>query len=487
MTRYIIAVDQSTTATKAIVFSDKGKLIGRSDVPHKQIYPKSGWVEHDASEIYANTMIAIRSVVEEFGIDKNHVEALAITNQRETTVLWDGDGNPIYNAVVWQCSRGASIISQKQIAENKDLIRNSTGIFLSPYFSSAKAKWVYDYADKPDNIMFGTMDSWLVYKLTANHATDYSNASRTQLFNIHENKWDRRVIEIFGLDKLRFPKVLSSNDIFGYTDVEGFFERKIPVTGVMGDSHGALFGQKCFSKGMGKATFGTGTSIMLNIGDAPVLSSNGLATSIAWGIDGNIEYVLEGNINSSGDTIKWLVEGLGILKSSKQTQEIAAQVDSTNGVYLVPAFYGLGAPHWDYDCKAIICGISRDITKNHIVRAGVESIAYQIKDIFEAIKKDIGSNMKTLKVDGGATNDQILMQFVADILRIDIEKTNVQEFSALGAAYAAGLAVGFWKDKNELEQMQDVSQVYQPKMRQEDVKILYSGWQKALKRTMAKF
>ena len=226
---------------------------------------------------------------------------------------------------------------------------------------------------------------------------------------------------------------------------------------------------------------------MLNIGDAPVLSSNGLATSIAWGIDGNIEYVLEGNINSSGDTIKWLVEGLGILKSSKQTQEIAAQVDSTNGVYLVPAFYGLGAPHWDYDCKEIICVISRDITKNHIVLACVESIAYQIKDIFEAIKKDIGSNMKTLKVDGGATNDQILMQFVADILRIDIEKTNVQEFSALGAAYAAGLAVGFWKDKNELEQMQDVSQVYQPKMRQEDVKILYSGWQKALKRTMAKF
>lgn len=481
---YIITIDQSTSTTKAILINQNGHIVGRSDVPHRQIYPKNGWVEHDPSEIYTNTKAAIYNVLKSTGIEREDVSALAITNQRETTLLWSGSSSePLYNAIVWQCSRAADVIKHQPIAANKDYIREATGIFLSPYFPAAKAKWLCDNVDVPDGSMFGTIDSWLIYKLTGNHKTDYSNASRTQLFNIKDKKWDERTIDIFGLNRLEFPEVLSSDDVFGYTSVDGLFEKPIPVTGVMGDSHGALFGQKCFSKGMGKATFGTGTSIMVNIGEDPALSANGLVTSIAWAIDGEVDYCLEGNINSSGDTIQWLVNELGILENSIQSEEFARKVDSSEGVYLVPAFYGLGAPHWNFNCSAMISGIRRDTNKYHIVRAGLESIAYQIKDIFAAVEKDMNSAVELLKVDGGATNNSLLMQFVADILGINTEKSEIEEFSALGAAYAAGISVGFW-DKKSLQDITDVKKNYVPMMDAAVAAKCYNGWKQAVRRCL---
>lgn len=486
--KYIVTIDQSTSTTKAIIINQRGQIVGRSDVRHRQIYPKSGWVEHDPNEIYDNTIKAISQVMELTGTEKNAVSALAITNQRETTLLWsNSSGKPLYNAIVWQCGRAADVIKQQPIAANHEYIREATGIFLSPYFPAAKAKWLCDNLDVPKDAMFGTIDSWLVYKLTGNHATDYSNASRSQLFNIHKRVWDERAIDIFGLNHLAFPLVLSSNDIFGYTTVEGLFEKPIPVTGVMGDSHGAMFGQKCFEKGTGKATFGTGTSIMVNIGDEPILSNHGIVTSIAWSISGQVEYAFEGNINSSGDTIRWLADELGILDNAKQSEEFARKVDSSEGVYLVPAFYGLGAPHWDFDCSALISGIRRNTNKYHIARAGLESIAYQIKDIFVAIEKDMKSSVKVLKVDGGATQNDLLMQFVADMLDIEIVKGEIEEYSALGAAYAAGLSLGFWKDKKSLQDIPYAKKLFKPEMSRGAAAQFYNGWKQAVKRCLIKY
>ncbi len=484
MTKYIIAIDQSTTATKAILFDENGKLVGKNSFPHKQIYPREGWVEHNPREIYNNTILSIKDLVEKTGIEKNDVIAIAITNQRETTLLWDRDGTPVHNAIVWKCSRATEIIRQDSIFSQADYIKDATGINLSPYFSAAKAKWICDHVKVKEGTLFGTMDSWLVWKLTGNHATDYSNASRTQLFNINVNKWDEKIIGIFDLNKLNFPEVKSSDEIYGHTTAEGFFEKEIPVTGIMGDSHGALFAQKCFDIGTGKATFGTGSSVMINIGNQPKKSKYGLATSIAWAIDGHVEYVFEGNINSSGDTMKWLAEEMDLMEDVRESEEIALSVGSTNGLYLVPAFHGLGAPHWNYDCAGLICGIKRDTTKNHIIRAGAESIAYQICDITNAAAKDMGKTVDILNVDGGATRDTFLMQFVSDILRAKLIKSEIEEYSAMGAMYAAGLAVGLWKDKQEIAKIKTINDEFSPEMDEEKANNLYSGWQEALKRTM---
>lgn len=482
--KYILSIDQSTTATKAIIFNQKGQLVGRSNSLHEQIYPKSGWVEHNPIEIYKNTIFVIKDVVKKTSINKNDIVAIAITNQRETTMLWGQDGEPICNAIVWQCNRASDIIKESTISSKADLIKKSTGIRLSPYYSSAKAKWICDNFTVPHGTLFGTMDSWLIWKLAGKHLTDYSNASRTQLFNINNNKWDEDIIELFGLKKLKFPEVKSSNEIFGYTTVEGFFDKPIPISGVMGDSHGALFGQKCFEKGMGKATFGTGSSIMINIGDKPKESSNGLVTSIAWALDGKVEYVFEGNINSSGDTIKWLIDGLGLLNNSIESEDMAIKVKDTNGIYLVPAFHGLGAPHWNYDCRALICGITRDSTRNHIVRAALESIAYQVCDIIKAAEKDIRNKVNVINVDGGPTNNDFLMQFVSDIIRANLIKLEIEELSAQGAAFAAGLAVKLWDSKDEIAKLKTVRKAYNPIMKESEAEELYLGWQKALKRTM---
>lgn len=479
--KYMLGIDQSTGATKSILFDEFARVVGRVDVAHKQYYPKPGWIEHDPLEIYGNLLESIWLVLKKTDVEPENVAAISITNQRETTILWDDSGRPARNAVVWQCARAEEIVRQDNIVKQSEYIKRETGMILSPYFSAGKAKWICDNVENNGRLLFGTMDSWLIWKLTGNHYTDYSNASRTQLFNINSLKWDEKLLSVFGLNDLRMPEAKCSDAIFGYTTVEGIFPKPIPVAGVMGDSHGALFAQQCWEKGMSKCTFGTGGSIMMNIGDKPLCSDKGIGTSIAWGLSGNIEYVFEGTVISLGDTIKWLANEMELIENDAQSQTFAEAVNSTEGVYLVPAFNGLGSPHWISDARAIICGMHRDTTKYHVVRAGVESIAYQIRDVVEAILED--SKMVTLpelRVDGGPTSNTFLMQFAADILQTKITVNCVEELSALGAVYAGGLAVGFWKSKNELRKLFRTSKKYMNNMRQKESNLLYGEWNAAV-------
>ncbi len=482
--RYVLAIDQSTSSTKAILFDEEARLVKRCNIDHKQIHPQAGWLEHDPIEIYENTIKAMREVTSD--INREQVEAVAVTNQRETTMLWDANtGRPIQNAIVWQCGRAETITKRKSILDMQDAIAQKTGLKLSPYFSAAKACWIIENADvSGKSLMFGTMDAWLVWKLTGNHATDFSNASRTQLFNINECKWDDELVALFGLKDTKMPEVKFSDEIFGMTTAEGLFNNPVPVSGVMGDSHGALFGQQCWKRGMGKCTFGTGSSVMMNIGDKPIASKNNLATSVAWGIGGKIEYVFEGNINSTGDTIMWLVNELGILPDSKMSEEYARKVPSSQGVYLVPAFMGLGAPYYKSEARAIIAGLFRDANKYHIVRAALEAIAYQIKDIVDLMLKDAEISFEELRVDGGPTNNTLLMQFVADMLNLRIIKNEIEELSALGSAYAAGLATGIYKDRESLAGLYRVNGEYQRQMDEKTAAGLYDGWKLAIKKAL---
>lgn len=482
MANFILAVDQSTTTTKAILFDKQARLVGRCDVNHRQIYPKKGWVEHDPVEIYKNLVEAVRQVIKKTGVRTDEIAALSVTNQRETTMLWTPDGKPAYNAVVWQCARGESIVRRPEIASEKDYITGATGLQLSPYFSAAKAAWIKENCGVKGKLMFGTMDSWVIWNLTGKHITDYSNASRTQLFNIHELCWDKKILALFGLQDVLLPEIHSSNEVFGVTTVDGIFEKPIPVAGDMGDSHGALFAQQCWEKGTGKCTFGTGGSVMMNIGTKPLLSKNKISTSIAWGLSGTVEYVFEGHIVCMGDTIKWLINEAGFIENSAESQKFSEMVDSSGGVYLVPAFDGLGAPHWQSELSGMICGLHRNSNKYHIVRAGVESIAYQIRDIVDPMLKDANVTLKELGVDGGPTNNTFLMQFTADMLNTQLVKNSVEELSALGTAYAGGMAVGFWSDRKEISTLKRVSpERFVRTMPDEEVENLYTGWQNAVK------
>lgn len=492
--RYILSIDQSTSATKAIIFNEKGKLIHRSNVDHKQYYPKPGWVEHDPEEIYENTLIAINKVIQESEIDPNSIVALSITNQRETALVWSKKtGKPIYNAVVWQCKRSSEICRTLEEKGLDKSIKEKSGLVLSPYFSASKIKWTLDNVEsareraESGELLCGTIDSWLIWKLTngESHLTDYTNASRTQLFNIKELVWDKDLLEIFTIPDSMLPKVKSSNEIFGYFSI-GNSKKTIPITGVIGDSHAALFGQTCFEKGMAKATYGTGSSVMMNIGEKVIIPTTGIVTSIGWGINDNITYVLEGNINYTGATIKWLVDNLGLLSSSKEAGIIASTVEDNNGVYLVPAFVGLGAPYWDSEARAIITGMSSSTNKAHIVRAAEESIAYQIKDIIELMREESGISLKELRVDGGPTRDNFLMQFQSDILDVPVVRVRIEELSALGSAFIAGLAVGVWNSLEELVSLREVDTIFTPKMSQAKRERLYAGWKQAVKRSLSK-
>lgn len=478
MDRFIVSVDQSTTATKAFVFDAAARQVGRFDVAHRQIHPQPGWVEHDLDEIFENTRRAIAGVLEQTRLNHAQIACLSLSNQRETTAVWN-KGGPVYNAVVWQCPRAQDITGRPEIAGRADYVHHATGLQLSPYFSAAKAKWIVENA-RPGAAYFGTVDSYLIWRLAGRHATDYSNASRTQLFNIHTLKWDDELIGLFGLESLNMPEVCESDSIFGYTDVDGLLERKVPLAGVLGDSHAALFAQQCWRKGMGKATFGTGSSVMLNIGDKPILSESGLATSIAWGMSGGVEYVFEGNINCSGDTLKWLKDELGVVDDVSRTGEYASRVPSSQGVYLVPAFVGLGAPHWRSDVRAIVCGLSRDSNKYHVIRAGLESIAYQIKDIVMPMQRESSLRLGELRVDGGPTNNDFLMQLVADQLGTRIVKSSLDTLSALGAAYAGGLAAGVWTSREVLSPLWQVKKAYERRISAKDADDSYEGWKRAV-------
>lgn len=496
MEQMILSVDQSTSATKAILFDRTGKLVHRCNVDHHQYYPQPGWVEHDAVEIYRNTLQAISDVVRQSGIRQEQIKVLSVTNQRETVVVWDKKtGKPVYHALVWQCQRAGEICKSIIQQGFGSVVKEKTGLVLSPYFSAAKVKWILDNVEgareKADNeeLLMGTIDCWLIWNLTGRkvHATDYSNASRTQLFNLKELKWDEELLEIFGIPVSMLPKVMFSDDIFGYTAKEQGFEREIPISGVMGDSHAALFGQNCFEKGMAKTTYGTGSSIMMNIGSTPLDSEKGLVTSVAWGMCGSVDFVFEGNINCTGATIKWLVDDLELISDSRESEQIALSVDNNGGVYIVPAFVGLSAPYWDSDAKASITGITRGTKKAHVVRAAEESIVYQIEDVLELMMEESGTKLQELRVDGGPTRDGFLMQFQADMLDTVVACSKIEELSALGSCLMAGLAAGLWRNKEELKFLREQGRVFVPAMEANERSRLYKGWKEAVRRTLSQY
>ncbi len=493
MKSYILAVDQSTSATKAVLFDNKAKLVARSNKDHKQYYPQPGWVEHDPEEIYQHTCAAMREVIAKAGIKPDDVLCLSVTNQRETVVVWDRNtGKPVYNAIVWQCQRGADICNKLVMEGHEPFIKNKTGLIIDPYFSASGIKWILDNvkgvkekAEKGD-ILCGTIDSWLIYNFTNGkvHATDHSNACRTMLYNIFELSWDTEILSMLDIPISMMPQVKSSNALFGDVDCREAFPVSIPVCGVMGDSHAALFGQLCLEPGLGKATYGTGSSVMMNIGKSPLKSPEGLVTSIGFSYDNEIDYVFEGNIHCTGDTIKWLVDKLDLLDDSASSESIAISVPDNGGVYFVPAFAGLGAPYWNNEARACITGMDRGAGKAHIVRAALEAIAFQIKDVVDRMTQKSGIQLRELRVDGGPTRNSFLMQFQADILDSTINISEIEEASALGVALAGGLTKGLWKDFNELTDLCSRGAKVNSSMEDNLRHSLYQGWLKAIKRTL---
>ncbi|MFH0841212.1 MAG: glycerol kinase GlpK [Bacteroidota bacterium] len=493
---YIIAVDQSTSATKAMIFDSGAHLVHRVSVPHRQFYPQPGFVEHGPEEIYNNTVAELSDLIRQSGADPAKFVCLSITNQRETSMIWDRkSGKPIANAAVWQCQRGAARCDELKSKGFSGSIRTKTGLIIDSYFSASKLQWIInntpgakERAGKGD-LLLGTMDTWLLWNLTGRkvHATDYSNACRTMLFNIQTLEWDKELIELFDLHPSMFPELRYSDEVFGkISDPNLKLLADLPVAGLIGDSHGALFGQHCFAPGMTKATYGTGSSIMMNIGKKPLEAPSGLVTSIGFGKGKSIDYVFEGNIHCTGDTINWLVNDLKLISSPSEAEQLAQSVAGTGGIYLVPAFVGLGAPYWDHEARAIICGMGRDATRSHVARAALESIAYQIKDLIDLMIAKSGVDLKELRVDGGPTRNEFLMQFQTDILQKTVVRTAIEEISALGSAFMAGLATGIWRDTDELEKLRAVDKTFNNKMAVAEIDRLYSGWKKAVSRTMYK-
>ncbi len=484
MERYVLAIDQSTSGTKVILFDQSGGVFARRDRAHRQIVNKQGWVEHDPNEIYKNLLAAVGEILDDSGIAPEQIVCAAISNQRETALVWDRNtGEPVYNAIVWQCARGQEICARIEAAGGAPLVREVTGIPLSPYYSAAKLAWVLQNAlpQRSGALCCSTMDSWLVYKLCGGTPkTDYSNASRTQLLDIRTLRWSEEVCRLFGIDVAMLPELRDSDSLFGVADFGGILSAPVPVHGVLGDSHGALFGQGCLQPGMVKATYGTGSSVMMNIGEEPAFSKRGLATSLAWRMGGRAEYVLEGNINYTGAVIKWLADDLHLISSSKESGELASSTEHVDGLYLVPAFTGLGAPYWDSDARAIICGITRGVGRAELVRAAEECIAYQIADVLKQMERDAGTRVPVLRVDGGPTADRFLMQFQSDILGCEVCVPQIEELSGAGAAYAAGLAAGFYSRDNLFGRPPKTR--YAPTMPKEVRDAYYRGWQKAVEK-----
>ncbi len=487
---YILSIDQSTSGTKAVLFDQDARFVARANVSHRQIYPKPGWVEHDPEEIYRNVLKVIKDVINESGIDKNSIQCLSITNQRETILVWDiNTGKPVCNAVVWQCLRGEEKCNELKSNGFEDIIRQKTGLIIDPYFSASGLHWILNnnpeimQKAKDGILIAGTMDSWLIWKLTGGkvHATDYSNACRTMLMNIHTLAWDEEICALFDVPINMLPELKYADSVYGDSNIEGFFENKIPISGILGDSHAALFGQRCYHQGLSKVTYGTGSSVMMNIGSEPAEPPEGLVTSIGYGIKGKINYVFEGNIHSTGATIKWMVDTLEIINSSSESEELALSVPSTEGVYFVPAFAGLGAPYWDNQVRATISGMHSGTRKAHIVRAGLESIAYQVKDLLDLMTEKSGIALTGIRVDGGPTKNKFLMQFQSDMLNTAITISNIEEASALGAALAGGLGTGMWQSLEQLEGLYNGNKEIFPSMEKEKKDILYKGWEKAVR------
>lgn len=486
--KYIIAIDQSTSATKAVLFDEQCQLISRKNVAHKQYYPKPGWVEHDPEEIYANTIEAIRLLMAE-NKKQDASYSLAITNQRETVVVWNKiTGKPVYNAVVWQCQRGTDICNDLKQRGYTELIQEKSGLLIDPYFAASGAKWILDNVGgaresaNKNELLMGTIDSWLIWKLTGGkvHTTDYTNASRTLLFNIHTLDWDDDLLNLFTIPRSMMAKPQPCDSIFGETTIEGLFETPITIAGVLGDSHGALVGQMCFEAGMGKATYGTGSSVMVNIGEKAVKAPQGLVTSVGFAAQDRVFYAFEGNIHCTGATIKWMTEKLQLISSPSVIEEYALSVPDNGGVYLVPAFAGLGAPWWNSQAKAMICGMTLGTERGHICRAALEAIAYQIKDLIDLMTNHAGITLKELRVDGGPTKNNLLMHFQADMLNACINRSDIEEASAMGAVIMNGLARKVWKDMNEVAALRTTDNRILPDMTEDKRNKLYRGWTEAV-------
>lgn len=483
-------MDQGTTSSRTIIFDAAGKAVGSLNKEFEQIYPKAGWVEHNPLDIWNSQMETAKTVMANCGIKPDDIAAIGITNQRETTLVWDKNtGEPVYNAIVWQCRRTAPICDELKSKGWADKIRSKTGLVVDAYFSGTKVKWILDNVPgareraKKGELLFGNVDTWLIWNLTKGkvHVTDYSNASRTMLFNIHKLDWDDEILAELGIPRSMLPAAKPSSFVYGKTDT-AVFGAEVPIAGVAGDQQAALFGQACYKPGMAKNTYGTGCFMLMNTGEKAVPSQNGLLTTIAWGLDGKVEYALEGSIFIAGAVIQWLRDELKIIDNAPQSEEYATKVEDTNGVYLVPAFVGLGAPYWDMYARGTIVGLTRGAKREHIIRAALESIAYQTRDVLEAMEKDSGINLQALKVDGGAVKNNFLMQFQSDILGVPVDRPVVNETTALGAAYLAGLAVGYWKSKEEIAQKWNVDRNFQPKMANDKREGLYKGWKKAVER-----
>ncbi|MBV6685137.1 glycerol kinase GlpK [Bacillus sp. JRC01] len=494
MEKFILSLDQGTTSSRAILFNQKGEAAHTAQKEFTQHFPKPGWVEHNANEIWGSILAVIASVLSESSVKAEQIEGIGITNQRETTVVWDKEtGDPVYNAIVWQSRQTAGICDELKAQGLNDKFRDKTGLLIDAYFSGTKVKWILDNVDgarekaEAGKLLFGTIDTWLIWKMSGGkaHVTDYSNASRTLMYNIYDLEWDKELLNILGVPESMLPEVRPSSEVYGTTIPYHFFGREIPIAGAAGDQQAALFGQACYNEGMAKNTYGTGCFMLMNTGEKAVKSDNGLLTTLAWGIDGKVVYALEGSIFVAGSAIQWLRDGLRMFNNAADSQAYAERVDSTDGVYVVPAFVGLGTPYWDSDVRGSVFGLTRGTSKEHFVRATLESLAYQTKDVLTAMEADSNIPLKKLRVDGGAVKNDFLMQFQSDILDVPVERPVVNETTALGAAYLAGLAVGFWKDQNEISQQWNMEKQYDPDMEQEKQEELYNGWKKAVKATMA--
>ncbi|WP_108022629.1 glycerol kinase GlpK [Melghirimyces profundicolus] len=491
----MLAIDQGTTSTRAMLFDRKGQVKGAFQEEFTQLYPKPGWVEHDAEEIWQSVRNVLEGIFENSGIQPDQVEGIGITNQRETTVVWDKKtGKPVYNAIVWQSRQTAEICDQLKQRGLEASFRKKTGLVVDAYFSGTKVKWILDHVEgarekaERGELLFGTIDTWLIWKLTGGkvHVTDYTNASRTLMYNIHEQVWDDDLLSILDVPRDMLPEVQSSSKVYGHTEEGVFFGHRVPIAGAAGDQQSALFGQACFTSGMAKNTYGTGCFMLMNTGERAVESSHGLLTTIAWGIDGKVEYALEGSIFVAGAAVQWLRDELKILESSVESETFAKRLTSNEGVYLVPAFVGLGAPYWDMEARGAIYGLTRGTGRDHFARAALESLAYQTKDVLDAMEQDAGIRLQQLNVDGGAALNNFLMQFQSDILNVTVKRPVVNETTALGAAYLAGLAVGYWEDKDSIKQNWVADAEYFPEMSEEERDSLYKGWQDAVRRTMSR-
>lgn len=484
-----MALDAGTTSNRCILFNEKGEICSMAQKEFTQYFPKPGWVEHDPGEIWSTQLAVARQAMNEIHASASDIAAIGITNQRETAIVWDKNtGKPVYNAIVWQCRRTSEYCDSLKEKGLTEMFQKKTGLVIDAYFSGTKVKWILDHVEgareraNRGELLFGTVETWLIWKLTkgAVHVTDYSNASRTMLFNINTLKWDDEILKELDIPKSMLPQAKPSSEIYGETD-PSFFGGRIPIAGAAGDQQAALFGQTCFEKGEAKNTYGTGCFLLMNTGETPVFSKNGLVTTIAWGIDGTVHYALEGSVFVAGAAIQWLRDELRLIDSASDTEYLAQKVEDSNGCYVVPAFIGLGAPYWDQYARGTIVGLTRGVNKDHIIRATLESLAYQVNDVLEAMKADSGILLSALKVDGGASANNFLMQAQADVSQAPVHRPNCVETTAMGAAYLAGLAVGYWKDKEDVKKNWTIDRIFQPQIAKETRQKMLSGWKKAVR------